>query len=194
MRQRLAALERRSFLELRYSDEPTPGSETDAYVVAVKDLHRLVESSLFSPAPSPSLPIVLAFGPREYLRAAFLAGCDDYLKEPWDPDELEARLDRLMRARAELRASVGGGYEIEGRMARLADGREVRLSAHEAVVAGLLITNRGVVVSRRALSYALWGRLPQHPTRALDMHVSALRKKLGRDSISCVRGQGYVVD
>jgi two-component system OmpR family response regulator len=162
-------------------------------VVSAHDLRRVMARTEGLPAGSPAwAPLVLAFGRGEQLRGAFLAGCDDYLREPWEPDELAMRLERLARRREERRAA--GGWELTGRRMRLPDGREVELSAHEAVVAGLLFANRGAVVSRRALSVALWGRPPSRPSRAVDMHVSALRRKLGRDSISCVRGQGYVVD
>jgi two-component system OmpR family response regulator len=137
--------------------------------------------------------VVLAHGPAEHLRAAFLAGCADYLKEPWDPVELETRLLRVASISRTVAVSVAVGYELWGRTVHLPDGRTVGLSAHEAVVAGLLFGNLGEIVSRRTLAYALWGRQPTHPSRAVDMHVSALRRKLGRDLISCVRGQGYVV-
>ncbi len=188
MRQRLAILSRRSFLVFRYTDTLEPAADTDAWVVPVRELQGLAERRTVSP------PFLLAFGPGECLRSAFLAGCDDYLREPWDPEELEARVLRLVGLRARGHGPGGGGYELDGRTMRLPDGREVRLSAHEAVVAGMLFANRGVVVSRRALSYALWGRVPQGPSRAIDVHVSALRRKLGLPAISCVRGQGYLVD
>jgi DNA-binding response OmpR family regulator len=167
-----------------------PGGDADAYVVPVRDLRLL--GDLVVP-PLPGGPLVIAYGPPELLRGAFLAGCDDYLKEPWAPDELETRLLKLAWG-DEARRPAQGEYELEGRRVRFVDGREVLLSAHEAVVASLLLANRGAVVSRRALSFALWGRLPQRPSRAIDVHVSALRRKLGRVSISCVRGQGYLVD
>jgi hypothetical protein len=193
LRQSLRALECRFPILLVFSDGPLSASEADAYVVSAYDLKRVIDPSQgLSPGSPTSAPLVLAFGRGEHLRGAFLAGCDDYLKEPWEPDELAMRLERLARRREERR--VAGGWELMGRRMKLPDGREVELSAHEAVVAGLLLANRGAVVSRRALSVALWGRLPPRPSRAVDMHISALRRKLGRDSISCVRGQGYVVD
>ncbi len=192
LRQRLAHLEGRSPLLYVHSREPLGPSDVDAYVVSVRDLHRLGGIVPRPEEPGPTPPLVLAFGPGEHLRAAFLAGCADYLKEPWDPVELETRLLRVATAgRRALGMSLG--YELQGRLVRLPDGREVTLSAHEAVVAGLLFANLGEIVSRRTLAFALWGRLPPQTSRAVDMHVSALRRKLGRDLISCVRGQGYVV-
>jgi len=190
-RQRLASLESRPTFRINHSREPLGPRDVDVYVVDVRDLHRL--SGRLSPVdPGLAVPLVIAFGPGEHLRAAFLAGCADYLKEPWDLVEVEARLDRVLYARTET-AGAAWGFVLEGRELRLPDGRSVRLSAHEAVVAGLLFANRGVIVSRRALAFALWGRIPPETSRAVDMHVSGLRRKVGRDLISCVRGQGYVV-
>lgn len=192
MRQRLALLSGRSLLVFRYTETLEPAPDTDVWVVPARELRGLVERETLHPGAA--APFLLAFGSGESLRSAFLAGCDDYLREPWDPEELEARVLRLVRHRGRGRAPAGDDYELDGRTMRLPDGREVRLSAHEAVVADLLFTNRGVVVSRRALSFALWGRVIEGPSRAIDVHVSALRRKLGRPAISCVRGQGYLVD
>lgn len=195
MRQRLALMSRRATLVFRYHDGLEAAADSDACVVSVRDLEGFANRQGGGSFASPwERPLLIAFGPAECLRAAFLAGCDDYLREPWDPEELEARVERLASSRAVRRAAMGGRCELVGRMAVLSDGREVRLSAHEAVVARLLFANRGAVVSRRTLAFALWGRALDGPSRAIDVHVSALRKKLGRESISCVRGQGYLVD
>jgi hypothetical protein len=191
LRERLALVERRSALSFRHIDAPAPGELPDVYLVPVRGLRRLCESGGLR--LSPDAPPVVAFGSPELLRGAFLAGCGDYLREPWDADELEARLLRLALLRGDRSPSRFGPYVLEGRRLRLPDGREELLSAHEAVVAGLLLANRGEVVSRRALSYALWGMV-RGRSRAVDMHISGLRKKIGRDSISCIRGQGYIVD
>jgi hypothetical protein len=138
MRQRLAILSRRSFLVFRYTDTLEPATDTDAWVVPVRELQGLAKRRTVPP------PFLLASGPGDCLRSAFLAGCDDYLREPWDPEELEARVLRLVGHLAGGHAPGGGGYELDGRTMRLPDGREVRLSAHEAVVAGLLFANRRV--------------------------------------------------
>jgi hypothetical protein len=189
--QRLAHAEGRGDLVVSASTVPLDVAQVDAYVVAAHDLHLL--GSILDPREAElASPLVIAFGPAEHLRAAFLAGCADYLKEPWDLPELETRLVHATLTRPE-EMSRAWGYVLEGRCLRLPDGREVKLSAHESVVAGLLFANQGAVVSRRALSFALWGKLPAQSSRAVDMHVSALRRKLGKDLISCVRGQGYVI-
>ena len=176
------------------SDTPLDPVDTDAYLVGVSELRLIVPADGARPAPAGIAPPVLACGPPQLLREAFLAGCADYLREPWEPDELEVRLLRAVGLREERRLGAESGFELEGRSIRLPDGREVVLSAHEAVVASLLFANCGELVSRRTLSLALWGQLPARSSRAVDMHVSALRRKLGRDVISCVRGKGYLVD
>jgi len=189
----LGLLERRAPFTFTVSEAPLSPGETDAYVLGVRDLHLVTPDPAASHV-SPDDPVIVACGPPELLRPAFLAGCADYLREPWNVDELEARLDRALRLREARIVESGAGIELAGRRVRLPDGREVELSAREAVVAGLLFRNSGSVVSRRALSFALWGRMPQPQSRAVDMHVSSLRRKLGGNLIACVRGQGYVVE
>jgi DNA-binding response OmpR family regulator len=137
---------------------------------------------------------VIAHGPPCLLRAAFLAGCVDYLREPWTPGELvERAATALKRA-----ATVGfGGVRLEG--TRLSGPRgAAELTGHQAAALRLLASRPGVPVDRTALAWAITGHPPARGSRSVDVHVSALRVKLARIAlpgegprISTVRSRGY---
>ena len=77
------------------------------------------------------------------------------------------------------------------------------LSVAEARLLDMLLYNAGRVTGREALFYRLWGRLPDAPSRVVDVHVAALRRKCriaggdgaagGGLTITAVRGEGYLL-
>lgn len=127
-------------------------------------------------------------------------GADDYLPKPFDPRELLARVQAILR-----RASPGvaatfrvGDLEVN-RGARTArrGGEPVVLTALEFDLLCQLAARRGEVISREELYRAVLGRDFEVYDRSLDNHVSSLRKKLGPAAdggprIRAVRNAGYV--
>jgi DNA-binding winged helix-turn-helix (wHTH) protein len=141
---------------------------------------------------------LICYGPVEMLPGCFLAGCDDYLKVPWPPEELEWRVIRLCREiRSEFRFSWGS-FEIGSLELRSSIGM-CRLSAQEQSILRMLVANTGEAVSREALYYGIWGRPTEAESRAVDMHIASLRKKLrelfpeSRSPIRSIRGVGYLL-
>lgn len=138
---------------------------------------------------------VLAFGPAEMLPIALMRGADEFLRTPWAAAELFARLRHCLLTAT--RASRRLGLSLQpGAVSSAAT--SVALSGAEYRILQLLLRFAGEVVDRQAFCFALWGRfLPQ--SRAVDVHISSLRRKLaqlasGTSSwtIQTVRGQGYV--
>jgi two-component system OmpR family response regulator len=122
------------------------------------------------------------------------AGADDYLVKPFAPEELQARLRAVARrsaapAGARLRA---GAAEVdrEARAARL-DGRQVDLTAREWTLLEALARRAGRIVTKGELDRLVLGLDAEVQSNALEVHVSSLRRKLGRDAIETVRGLGY---
>ncbi len=197
--ERLAQFCRRAArLRLRVSERPLPGC--DAYLFSVRGLPAAAELAALQAGGA----AVLAYGAPELLRAAFLAGCDDFLKEPWSPEELECRLEKLTAAPPQEPGArlPWGELSLRGGRARFPYG-EVHLSHPESAILAALLRRPGEAVSREVLAYAAWGRPPVAGSRALDAHVSALRRKLrslaapgsgGGARIRALRGLGYVLD
>ncbi len=153
------------------------------------------------PAASPAagwIPVI-AYGASYDMRRAFLAGCFDYLKDPWFPEELLLRLDRLFRVTH--RPQSWRGVTLQGCLL-VSDRGQEELSYVEAIILKTLLAHRGEVVPRDVLFYAIWGHLPDNASRAVDVHISSLRKKIhrlcadndtGMSVITSVRRIGYTI-
>lgn len=135
-------------------------------------------------------------------------GADDYIPKPYHHHELVARIRALFR-RIELSSTdlaetsdsevAVGGLEItpSERSARL-NGESLNLTGAEYGVLQCLMENAGDLVSKDQLSVAALGRSLMAYDRSIDMHVSNLRKKLGKrpdqsDWIKTVRSRGYLL-
>ena len=134
------------------------------------------------------------YGPAHLLRAAWLAGVQDYLKDPWTEEELFLRV-RGPRPTV-LEWSWGDrNWRLEGQSLELDDGPAARLSSAEAAILGLLVQRRGLPVSRNILAWAA----TCSSGRVIDTLVCRLRQKIQRltpeaaEPIMSVRGLGYRV-
>ena len=124
------------------------------------------------------------------------AGADEYVIKPFDLDELAARIRALMRRRAGRAEPViqYGAMTLNPatREVRL-DGTPVHLSGREFALLQALLDRPGAVLSRAQLEEKLYGWDDSVGSNAVEVHIHALRKKLGVDLIKNVRGVGYRV-
>jgi two-component system, OmpR family, response regulator len=124
-------------------------------------------------------------------------GADDYVPKPCTPRELVARLRAILR-RAQPGAN-GGPLEIGAlklwpeKRAVQWRGRELALTSIEFNVLEVLMRNAGRVVSKHEISEQALGRPLARFDRSIDVHLSAIRQKLGEGArlIRTVRGLGY---
>ncbi|SDL94877.1 two-component system, OmpR family, response regulator [Oryzisolibacter propanilivorax] len=122
------------------------------------------------------------------------AGADDYLVKPYDPAELLARLRAVERRRTDAQAPLLqlGALQIDlgAEQVRRA-GLPVALTAKEWALLRVLATRAHRVHTREALQDALYGWGDESDSNTLEVFISRLRKKLGREHIETVRGLGY---
>jgi two-component system response regulator RegX3 len=123
-------------------------------------------------------------------------GADDYVVKPFGLRELVARIRAVARrtsGRHEPRETlVVGGLEVDVPARRaMIDGRELQLTLKEFDLLALLASEPGVVVDRQRILREVWDTTWYGSSKTVDVHVAALRKKLGDPTlIETVRGVG----
>ncbi len=125
------------------------------------------------------------------------AGADDYVAKPFQTEELIARLRALIRrasgnASAELTA---GDIRLDTRSGKVTKGGEpVKLTAQEYKLLSYLLHHKGKVVSRTELIEHIYDQDFDRDSNTIEVFVTRIRKKLGADTITTIRGLGYSLE
>lgn len=139
-------------------------------------------------------------------------GADDYLTKPYEPRELLARIKAVLRRTAsvektakadfaETRSMTFAGMKldlIERQLHRVTDGTPIPLTGTEFELLHALADCSGVVLSREKIMDRLYGNSALVTDRAIDAHVTRLRRKIDPEDadaslIQSVHGKGYVL-
>ncbi len=121
-------------------------------------------------------------------------GADDYLPKPFDPRELVARIQRILKRTAGASATnADNGLHVDERSQRASlNGQELELTTREFSLLVLLSRSPDKVWTRDQIMNALRGTDADIYSRVIDISISRLRKKLQPlDPITTVWGKGY---
>ncbi|HSG03565.1 MAG TPA: response regulator [Marinobacterium sp.] len=125
------------------------------------------------------------------------AGADDYVIKPYDLDEVSARILAVTRRQAGLATNEVqcGDLSVDLQRRHLAlKGERVELTAREWSILETLIKRPGHVVSKEQIEDRLYAFGHEVESNTVEVYISRLRKKLGREQIATVRGLGYRLD
>ncbi len=123
-------------------------------------------------------------------------GADDYLVKPFDLSELSARIAAVARRYGGHANPLLRRGELEIDLARrivCIAGKPVDLTAREWAVFERLVRHPNALIAKTDIEDSLYEFGAEIESNAVEVYVSRLRKKLGRDAIKTVRGAGYVV-
>ncbi|MFN8016963.1 MAG: response regulator transcription factor [Acidimicrobiales bacterium] len=154
-----------------------------------------------------SVPIIVLTARDEELERVLLleTGADDYVLKPFGFRELVARIRAVHRrstpatptdAPTDEGASAAADLVVDRRARRVVlDGQEIDLTPKEFDLLALLASEPGRAQHRDAIIEQVWDEHWWGPTKTLDVHIAALRKKLGEPGwITTLRGVGYRLD
>lgn len=123
------------------------------------------------------------------------AGADDYLTKPFHPEELQLRIQALLRRahgqvnQAQLTAA---GLQLdEARQQVIKNGEIFELTAAEFSLLRYLMLNTGKIISKTQLQDHLYDGESERDSNVIEVHINHLRAKLGKAAIETRRGQGY---
>lgn len=122
------------------------------------------------------------------------AGADDYMVKPYDPNELLARLRAIERRRSGAASAIldCGALQIDlGRNTVTANGVPANLTGKEWAILRVLASRPDRLHSKEVLTSAIYTFDDDIGSNTLEVFISHLRRKLGRDTIQTYRGQGY---
>ena len=128
--------------------------------------------------------------------AGLNSGADDYLVKPFDFNELNARVNAIIRRRSGRGnpAMIYGALTLDPIAHQVTlRGQEVVISAKEFALLRALMAVPGAVRSRAELEEALYGWDEEVGSNAVEVHIHNLRNKLGSRAILNIRGAGYRV-
>jgi len=133
------------------------------------------------------------------LSNAYDAGCDDYLKKPFELKELELRIKALIKRSSVLKKDE----PIQIAENIIFDLTSGRLSVHdniivltrkEAKILKILLSHPNEILSSQILIESAWEFDEEASEENLRTHIKNLRKYLGKETILNIRGQGYSIE
>ncbi len=139
--------------------------------------------------------IITAYQDTKHLKESFESGVDDYIKKPFDLEELDQRILRLCRQfsiEQNQKIELGNNIYFEPNSCKLQkDGEIINIAQKERDILKYFIIHKNRVISSEELLQNLW-TYEEMPTNAtIRVYIKNLREFVGKDKITTIRGIGY---
>jgi DNA-binding response OmpR family regulator len=139
--------------------------------------------------------MITAYQDINHLKESFQLGCDDYIKKPFEYEELEQRIDNIKRhfniENNQLTTIAEGIHFNFTKQEVVNHKRQHHLSQKEAEILNYLFSHRSRVISNEELMQNIWiyDEIPSDAT--LRVYIKNLRNIIGKEYIKTIRGRGY---
>lgn len=147
-------------------------------------------------AKKSEVPILMltAYDKTNYKVKGLDTGADDYLIKPFKLDELKARIRALHRRREGRSQPLlkAGDIELNPATKKVdLKGKDIPLSPKEFAILQLLMEKLGEVLSKQEIEDSMYGWGMEIESNTIEVHVSKLRKKLGKSAVETIKNMGY---
>ncbi len=173
--------------------------------IGLPDMSGLDVCSTIADKADSFILMVSGHASEDYKLSGLGLGADDYITKPFSGNELVARVGSFLRRRertrtgaSQARLEFGDASLVRDTHTLESNGRSVTMTALEFRLLWFLADAEGRLLTRAQILERVWNDVSGIPTRVVDVHVAALRKKLSEvnstASIASVRGIGYRLD
>ncbi len=131
----------------------------------------------------------------KYLQRAFELGAQDYLKKPFELEELKIRIEHHLNRINKSSYNLNGvTFYPNRRVLEFSDGTEYMLKNRDSQILHYLLKREGAVVSVDEIIENLWSNNAEPTNATIRTYIKNLRRVLGDDLIKNIKGQGYKIE
>ncbi len=168
----------------------------DINVVGQNGLELLEELRSFNNT-TPTI-FITAYRDTAYLKKAFDIGANDYIKKPFELEELNARIfntKRLFNIETDTNIQIAENIIFNKEKKRiLRDEEEISLTTKDTLLLSYFLNNQNRLLSNEELSQNIWDFESQPSNATLRSHIRTLRELIGKERITTIRGEGYIYE
>lgn len=141
---------------------------------------------------------ITAYNDTKHLKEAFEIGANDYIKKPFELDELSARIyntKRIFNIETDKAVKIDENtlfYKEKKKV--LKDDEELTLTSKDSALLHYFLNNKNRLISAEELSQNIWEFDTQPSDATLRSHIRTLREIIGKERITTVRGEGYIYE
>jgi len=142
--------------------------------------------------------VITAYTDTKHLKDAFESGAHDYIKKPFELDELNMRIlntKKLFNIETQDAIKISDNILFCMHTKEISkDGTAISLGAKDALILSYFIKNRARLINNEELTQNIWDfdSIPSDAT--LRSHIRTLREIIGKEKIKTIRGEGYIYE